>query len=286
MPPEPWTTSASASLATADGVVTLVEGSAFCISNRAGEIDPEHPQGLIFRDTRFLSEFRLRLNGNVPEPLAATTPDPFSGVFVVRGHPLQGRADSHLLLIRRRYIGRGMREDIQIRNFGEEPAFCSVEMQLGADFADLFEVKEGRVQKHGKHTITDEHARLTFGYSRGPFRRATLIDFSELPRISGQHVNYEIIIPPRGIVVDLHAGDPCDRRPGSDAALSLRPPGRTVDAGRAARGVDPAAAEGHVRSRSVPSACSNVRRAISPRCGSSTPSTPTARSSQPAPHGS
>ena len=75
--PDPWTTSASASLAGAvGGIVTLVEGSAFCISTRAGEIDPDHPMGLIFRDTRFLSEFKLRLNGNTPEPLAATTPDP------------------------------------------------------------------------------------------------------------------------------------------------------------------------------------------------------------------
>src|SRR4029079_3356724 len=96
--PDPWITSASASLAVAGGVVTLVEGSAFCISARSGEMNAEHPQGLIFRDTRFLSTFRLRLNGNAPEPLAAPPPDPFSGVFVLRGPPAQGRADSHLML--------------------------------------------------------------------------------------------------------------------------------------------------------------------------------------------
>ena len=56
--PQPWTTSASASLAGADGIVTLVEGSSFCISSRSGEIDPAHPQGLFFRDTRFISELR------------------------------------------------------------------------------------------------------------------------------------------------------------------------------------------------------------------------------------
>ena len=61
--PQPWTTSASATIGGADGVVTLVEGSSFCISSRAGEIDPDHPQGLFFRDTRFLSELRLTLNG-------------------------------------------------------------------------------------------------------------------------------------------------------------------------------------------------------------------------------
>src|SRR5262247_796285 len=114
--PEPWTTSASASIG-AEGIVTLVEGSAFCISSRSGEIDPAYPQGLFFRDTRFLSEMRLLLNGSQPEPLAATAPDPFSGVFVLRGHPSRGRADSHLVVFRRRHVGRGMREDIEVENF-------------------------------------------------------------------------------------------------------------------------------------------------------------------------
>src|SRR6516225_1229629 len=114
--PKPWRTSASASISSAEGVVTLVEGSAFCISSRSGEIEPEHPQGLFFRDTRFLSEMRLTLNGNEPEPLAATAVDPFSGVFVLRGRPADGKADSELLLFRRRYVGRGMREDLEIHN--------------------------------------------------------------------------------------------------------------------------------------------------------------------------
>ncbi|MGQ0824010.1 MAG: amylo-alpha-1,6-glucosidase [Actinomycetota bacterium] len=196
--PEPWTTNASASLSGAAGFVTLVEGSAFCISSRSGEIDADRPLGLFFRDTRFLSTLRLRLNGKEPESLAATTTDPFSAVYVLRGHPTAGRADSHLMLTRRRYVGRGMREDLEIQNFGEEPAFCSLELELGADFADVFEVKEGRVQKSGKLAVASDHTRVTFSYQRGPFQRATHVDFSERPRLAGAHVQYEIIVPPRG----------------------------------------------------------------------------------------
>ncbi len=196
--PDPWTSSASASLASADGIVTLVEGSAFCISNRSGEIDPVHPQGLFFRDTRFLSQMHLLLNGATPEPLAATAADPFSGVFVLRGLPAQGHADSHLVVHRRRYVGRGMREDLEIENFGEEAAFCSVEVLLGADFADLFEVKEGRVAKQGELSVEAEGTRLTFRYKRHSFVRATHIDFSEPPRFIGPHVMYETVVPPRG----------------------------------------------------------------------------------------
>ena len=67
-------------------------------------------------------------------------------------------------MYRRRYIGRGMREDLEIENFGEEAAYCSVEIVVDADFADLFEVKEGRVHKQGKLGLrTDEP-----GASRSP----------------------------------------------------------------------------------------------------------------------
>jgi glycogen debranching enzyme len=196
--PQPWTTSASASLAAADGIVTLVEGSAFCISSRSGEIDPAYPQGLFFRDTRFLSEMRLLLNGREAEPLAATNEDPFSGVFVLRGHPSRGRADSHLVVYRRRYVGRGMREDLEVENFGEEAAFCSIEMVIGADFADLFEVKEGRVHKQGDLSVESSGSRLSFRYKRNTFQRATHVDFSEAPRIAANHVLYEFVVAPRG----------------------------------------------------------------------------------------
>ena len=135
--------------------MTLVEGPAFAISLSSGDMLPGFPHGLFFRDTRFLSELRLRVNGQWPEPLAATTTDPFSAAFVLRAPHRAGEAEPHLLLIRRRYVGRGMREDITVRNYGLEPAFCALELVLDADFADLFEVKEGRVEKVGDRSSGD-----------------------------------------------------------------------------------------------------------------------------------
>ena len=48
------------------------------------------------------------------------------------------------MVFRTRYVGQGMREDLEIRNFGDEPTVCLVEVFVAADFADLFAVKEGR----------------------------------------------------------------------------------------------------------------------------------------------
>lgn len=189
---------ASPSLGGSGGTVTLVEGPAFCISGRTGNMHASFPEGLFFRDTRFLSEMELRVNGQVPEPLAASSTDPFSASFVLRDHPLRGRADSHLVIFRHRYVGRGMREDIIVRNFGEEAAFCAIELALGCDFADLFEVKEGRVEKSGDLGLEVDRARLTFTYRRGALRRAAYVDFSAPPKTSGNIASYELIIPARG----------------------------------------------------------------------------------------
>src|SRR4051794_8178351 len=198
---DPYNFSAeSPSLGQPGGMVTLVEGSAFCISGRSGDILAGTPQGLFFRDTRFLSRFELRLNGQQPEPLAATPSDPFSAQFVSRNRPRPGLADSTLVVFRHRYIGRGMREDITVRNFGEEAAYCSLELVIDADFADLFEVKEGRVD-----TITDEFAveakpdELVFRNRRGSTRRGVRVSFGDQPnRIDSNVATFEAVVPPRG----------------------------------------------------------------------------------------
>src|SRR5687768_7299929 len=131
---DPWNFAGeSAALGGPGGAITLVQGSAFCISAASGDIRPHTPDGLYFRNTRLASTLQLTINGEPPDSLASTTPDPFSAAFVARS----GR---NLLVRRNRYIGRGMREDLAIRNFGDEAAYCAVSFRVDTDFADLFDV--------------------------------------------------------------------------------------------------------------------------------------------------
>jgi glycogen debranching enzyme len=190
--------SASATLGGDGGVVTLVEGTAFAISLASGDMLPGSPHGLFFRDTRFLSELRLQVNGHWPEPLSSTTTDPFSASFVLRDQPLAGLADSHLVVFRNRYIGRGMREDITVRNYGLEPAFCELQVLVDVDFADLFQVKESRVERQDDVTVEATGNRLSWTSRRGRFPRGAHLDFSGEPELSESHARFEVLVPAGG----------------------------------------------------------------------------------------
>jgi len=180
------------------GVVTLVEGSSFCISASSGDIMANAPHGLFYRDTRFLSRLQLRINDQEPQWLAATPIDPFSAKFVGRSLPRSGRADSTLVVFRSRYVGRGMREDIVVRNFGEEPAFCSIELIVEADFANLFEVKEGRVTRSGDHTSEAADGALVFRYRKGNVRRGARVACTPKAQLVANTLTFEVIVPARG----------------------------------------------------------------------------------------
>ncbi|MGW4772835.1 amylo-alpha-1,6-glucosidase [Nocardia sp. NPDC004278] len=125
--------------------VTLVEGSTFCISEDGGVISPNRPEGLFVRDTRVLSRWRLTVDGLPPQPLTVQHAEPYSATLLARTPPRPGRADSTALVSVARHVGDGMREDLTVRNLSGAAISCVVALELDADFADLFEVKEGRV---------------------------------------------------------------------------------------------------------------------------------------------
>ena len=219
----PWTYSGKvASTGGASGSVTLVDESTFAISDQAGDIVPGLAHGLFVRDTRILSRLELRIDGERLESLAAVSTDPFTSTFVSRGYPAAGRADSTLMVFRSRYVGQGMREDLVIRNFADEPTVCLVEGFIDADFADLFAVKEGRagVDPDGEITREVDGSRLNLAYRRGTISRGVQVRFHNVGygsadpehrpaadpvdpsvpqlRLSENHVSVEVVVPARG----------------------------------------------------------------------------------------
>jgi glycogen debranching enzyme len=192
------------------GSVTLVDESTFAISGGAGDIQAGLAQGLFFRDTRILSRFEVVVNGARTEPLAAVSDDPFSATFVSRLPPAAGRADSTLMVIRSRYVGQGMREDLAVRNFGDEAAAVTVEVVMETDFADLFAVKEGRAESDPPPGVRSTSvqdppdvdpagpATVTHSIQRTGVSRGVEIRFHGAATVGADLVRFEFSVPPRG----------------------------------------------------------------------------------------
>ncbi|MGM9471743.1 amylo-alpha-1,6-glucosidase [Pseudarthrobacter sp. YS3] len=143
------------------GTVTLVEGSSFCISLPNGDIHADNPHGLFVRDARILSGWRLTVNGQPIEPLAAETKEPYRALFVGRVPRSDGYADSPLIVERLREVGAGIQEQVTVRNYSLKPAECVLSLMVEADFADLFEVKEARIQRRWDETRETDGGALT-----------------------------------------------------------------------------------------------------------------------------
>ncbi len=124
------------------GTLTVVAGSTFLLSDPAGDIAHDRPQGFFVADTRLLSRWQLRVDGRPTEPLRPQQREPFTATVLARVPPAPGLADSHLLVVRRRTLGTGLREHLTVRNTSPSALACGVELLIGADFADLFEVKD------------------------------------------------------------------------------------------------------------------------------------------------
>ena len=194
-----WAYGGSPSVGAA-GSVTLVEGATFCICTPSGDIRPGAEQGLFFRDTRFLSRFQLRVDGLEVEALAAKCPAPYAGTFITRRPPRAGTADSTLLVVRHKYVGNGMREDIVVRNLGRETAGVLLVLEVDADFAGVFEVKEGRARRRDGIDVSARGSELSMSYQFGADSRAVRISGDrEAKAVPGQ-LTWQLVVDPRADV--------------------------------------------------------------------------------------
>ncbi|MFB9723536.1 amylo-alpha-1,6-glucosidase, partial [Planobispora longispora] len=158
MPVNAWTFEGQPE--TLGDTVTLVEGGSFCVCASSGDIVPGGGQGVYHADTRILSRWELRVDDLPVETLQVIPAEPYHATFLGRARPRPGRADSTLLVVRDRYVGGGLREDLTLRNLSEEPAGCVVTVQVNTDVADLFEVKAGRIRHVSEAAATPEPAGL------------------------------------------------------------------------------------------------------------------------------
>src|ERR671930_2763097 len=123
------------------GQFRILEGATFCICDELGDLHGR-VEGLFADDTRFLSALKLMINGERPLLLSSDKIEYFSAEFCLR-NPLAGGLPQDVLSIRReRFVGDGMQDSFVIQNQSMERVEFDAELDVGADFADIFAVKD------------------------------------------------------------------------------------------------------------------------------------------------
>jgi glycogen debranching enzyme len=162
-------------------LVSILERNTFVVGDSRGDMDPSPavPTGFFSYDTRFLSTWHLSVNGERLHALSVDDLQYFeSRFFLVPGAPTH-YVDAKMSVIRQQSVGGSFDEQLTVLNHDTKPVDLRVRVEIGCDFADVFEIRD--VQKKGKLYTRVEEGRLRLGYERDTFRRETLVSSSTQP---------------------------------------------------------------------------------------------------------
>jgi len=137
---------------------SIKEGDIFLFADAEGNLDAEEAigAGLYYRDTRFLSDYALTVDGRAPLLLSTSTDRPYSSHIDLANQDLTGpdgsavAAQGTINIRRTRLIKDRLYERIRVKNYNATAAGMSLELTFGSDFADIFEVRGLKRSQRGK----------------------------------------------------------------------------------------------------------------------------------------
>ena len=167
--------------------LTVLDGSTFCVCDERGDVDGlATASGFFASDTRFLSRSVLTLGGARLDPLSHDHATPHLASFVLRNPLAAGLRPNELVIERERFVGDCMEERIAVENHSHRRVDVELALELAADFADIFVVKdlEPGFGKQGDETLPPAHPperahNGTLVFSDGSFRGRTVVHLSE-----------------------------------------------------------------------------------------------------------
>jgi glycogen debranching enzyme len=155
--------------------IAILEGRTFMFSDSLGDVPAGSIGGLLHEDTRFVSGWRLTIDDEPLSLLKSKAVDYYSAAFFLTNADLPSIRANTLSVRRLRFVGGGVHEQIAVYNASNGPVRFRLRLEVGADFADLFEVKS-RVRDRSAY-IDVEHdeqeGSLHFHYERDGFLAET-----------------------------------------------------------------------------------------------------------------
>ncbi|MGH9866685.1 MAG: amylo-alpha-1,6-glucosidase [Candidatus Polarisedimenticolia bacterium] len=218
-----------------NGLVQILEGNTFVVSDTRGDIEasPTDATGLFLFDTRFLSKWLLTVNGQRLNPLSVDDLQYFETQFFLVPGTGTVYVDSKLSVIRRRVVANGFREELSILNHDDKPVELTIRIDVGSDFADLFEVKDA-LKKQGTYSHRLEQGRLVLAYNRGTFKRETCVSATAPATYDEKGLTIKATIEPHGAwstELEVLAANSSWGEQISGGQKALPPPRRTMTRG-------------------------------------------------------
>ncbi|WCN81092.1 amylo-alpha-1,6-glucosidase [Micromonospora sp. LH3U1] len=176
-------------------LVSILDGNTFLVSDRRGDIEPSYdfPTGLFSFDTRFLSTWMLTLDGERLHALSVDDNESYrTKFFLAPGEPTH-YLDAKASVIRSRAIVGSFEEELTVLNHTGAEVEFTVRMDIGADFADLFEIKHAR-PKQGRATVSVAENELRLTYRREAFHRETLVKSTAPAQVDADGMTFRIRI--------------------------------------------------------------------------------------------
>ncbi|HEY4237057.1 MAG TPA: glycogen debranching N-terminal domain-containing protein [Gaiellaceae bacterium] len=184
--------------------LTVLDGSTFCVCDERGDVDGlATASGFFASDTRFLSRSLLTLGGARLDPLSHDHSAPHLASFVLRNPLAGGLQPNELVIERERFVGDCMEERVVVQNHSHRRIDVELGLELAADFADIFVVKDlepgfGRpVDVTLPPTRPPERAgNGTLVFSDESFAGRTVVHFSEPFDESGGVARFALSLEP------------------------------------------------------------------------------------------
>ncbi|WP_319459635.1 glycogen debranching N-terminal domain-containing protein [Micromonospora sp. RTP1Z1] len=181
-------------------LVRVMAGNIFVLSQDNGDIEASvaNPCGFFDFDTRFLSRWRLSLNGERLNPLSIAERGYFAlRFFLVPGEPTH-YVDAKASVIRERSItGGAFEERLTVFNHDREPVEFTVRLDVESDFLPILAVGEERKPVGRLYRRVDAGC-LRLGYRREKFHRETVISTDEPAAVTEDGLTYTVRVQANG----------------------------------------------------------------------------------------
>ena len=175
-----------------DRTLSVLDGSTFVVGDRLGDVraDEGREHGFFSEDTRFISRWVLRVTETPLELLSLNQSAHFDAQFFLT--PRVGPDDeAPCSIVRHRLVDDVWMEEVTVTNHLHEASRLRVALEVDADFADLFEVKD---ELAPARAVTEKHddASLTLAYRHDDFRRSVTIAASSPAAIARDGFTYTL----------------------------------------------------------------------------------------------